>query len=388
MRVERILLEHEGDVALGRLQPGRHPAADLDGAAIRLLEPGDQPQRRGLAGAGRPEQHDELAVGDRRGRDWSTAAWSPKRLADAVRGRPQPCARSRHGWRSARRGPRPCRRATAARRRARGRPSRRHRTPHVGRHARLDHAVGGLDRHDLRGAEIFGAKDLAAQLRGIVEADVLGPDAERHARRAPVLAHFRHRDTGALDRDFARALGQSALERQEVHRRRADEVGDEHRGRPVIDFLRRAELLDDAMVHDGDLVGHRHGFHLVMRDIDGGGADAVVQLAQLVAPSDRGTRRRACRAARPSGSTSAGARWRGRARRAGGRRRRGPRPACRADGRCAGARRLLDALPDLGARHALRQQREADVLAHVHVRIEREELEHEGDVALAGALAR
>ena len=28
-------------------------------------------------------------------------------------------------------------------------------------------------------------------------------------------------------------------------------------------------------------------------------------------------------------------------------------------------------------------QREADVLAHVHVRIEREELEDEGDVALA-----
>ena len=46
---------------------------------------------------------------------------------------------------------------------------------------------------------------------------------------------------------------------------------------------------------------------------------------------------------------------------------------------------FLDALADLDAWHALRQQREADVLAHVHVRIEREELEDEGDVALAGA---
>ncbi len=43
---------------------------------------------------------------------------------------------------------------------------------------------------------------------------------------------------------------------------------------------------------------------------------------------------------------------------------------------------------ELGARHALGQQREADVLAHIHVRIEREELEHEGDVAFAGAAHR
>ncbi len=50
-------------------------------------------------------------------------------------------------------------------------------------------------------------------------------------------------------------------------------------------------------------------------------------------------------------------------------------------------RRLLDALLDLGARHALGQQRKADVPAHVHMRIEREKLEDEGDVAFARALA-
>ena len=37
---------------------------------------------------------------------------------------------------------------------------------------------------------------------------------------------------------------------------------------------------------------------------------------------------------------------------------------------------------DLGPRHALADQREGDVPAHVHVRVEREHLEHEGDVAL------
>ena len=54
------------------------------------------------------------------------------------------------------------------------------------------------------------------------------------------------------------------------------------RRRAVVDFLRGAELLDDAVVHDGDLVGHRHRFHLVVGDVDGGRVDAVVELAELV----------------------------------------------------------------------------------------------------------
>ena len=70
MRIERVLLEDEGDVARGRRAPRHVAPADDDRAGVRPLEPGDQAQRRGLAGAGRPEQHDELAVadGERRGR--------------------------------------------------------------------------------------------------------------------------------------------------------------------------------------------------------------------------------------------------------------------------------------------------------------------------------
>ena len=50
--------------------------------------------------------------------------------------------------------------------------------------------------------------------------------------------------------------------------------------------------------------------------------------------------------------------------------------------RAASSTRCLDLSP----RHALAFERKADVLAHVHVRVEREELEDEGDVAFGGTL--
>jgi hypothetical protein len=50
------------------------------------------------------------------------------------------------------------------------------------------------------------------------------------------------------------------------------------------------------------------------------------------------------------------------------------------------ARRLGDLGSDLLARHALRHQRKCDVVAHVQVRVQREQLEDEGDVAVRRAL--
>ena len=49
------------------------------------------------------------------------------------------------------------------------------------------------------------------------------------------------------------------------------------------------------------------------------------------------------------------------------------------------ARRLVDLPGDLGLGHAGEAQREAHVLAHRHVRVERVGLEHHGDAALATA---
>jgi hypothetical protein len=43
----------------------------------------------------------------------------------------------------------------------------------------------------------------------------------------------------------------------------------------------RADLLDDAVVHHDDLVGHGHGLDLVVRDVDRGGLQPLVQLLDL-----------------------------------------------------------------------------------------------------------
>ena len=64
VRVERVVLEHHGDVPVLRRQVVDHPVADLDRAAGDLLEPGDGPQRGGLAAPGGTDEYHELAVFD------------------------------------------------------------------------------------------------------------------------------------------------------------------------------------------------------------------------------------------------------------------------------------------------------------------------------------
>ena len=67
----------------------------------------------------------------------------------------------------------------------------------------------------------------------------------------------------------------------EVHRRRADELGDEPVDRPAVDFLGRIELLDDPVLHHGDPIGKRHRLHLIMRDVYDRGPELLMQLLDL-----------------------------------------------------------------------------------------------------------
>jgi hypothetical protein len=64
VRIERVVLEHHGDVPLGRLEVVDHASGDRDLAAGDLLEPRHHAQQRRLAAARRADDDDELAVGD------------------------------------------------------------------------------------------------------------------------------------------------------------------------------------------------------------------------------------------------------------------------------------------------------------------------------------
>ena len=61
VRVQRVVLEHHRDVAPVRRLVVDRFAADLDGAGVGVLQPGDGPQQRALAAAGLAHQHGELA---------------------------------------------------------------------------------------------------------------------------------------------------------------------------------------------------------------------------------------------------------------------------------------------------------------------------------------
>src|SRR6266404_409556 len=64
MRIKRILLKHERDVAFGRHFVRHNAPLDHDIAAIGLLQAGDQTQRRRLSSTGRAKQHDKFTVRD------------------------------------------------------------------------------------------------------------------------------------------------------------------------------------------------------------------------------------------------------------------------------------------------------------------------------------
>ena len=62
----------------------------------------------------------------------------------------------------------------------------------------------------------------------------------------------------------------------------SDEVCNESILRLIVDLFRRADLLNVALVHNNDGIGHGQSFFLVMSDIDECDAELIFQTDQLI----------------------------------------------------------------------------------------------------------
>ena len=205
----------------------------------------------------------------------------------------------------------------------------------------------------------------------VVAADLLRP-APRRARSSP---------NGRLQRVARHRRG------QEVHRRRADEPGDEEVDRLLVELARRRDLLEDALAQHADPVAEGHGLGLVVGDVDRRDAEPALQARDLGAhlPAQLGVevRQRLVEQER----VGLRGRSRGPSPRAGAGHRRGS-PACARGARCSSSmsaasltRRWTSSSGDLG-----QAQRERDVLEDGQVRVERVVLEHHRQVAVARRL--
>src|SRR5262245_57890645 len=102
----------------------------------------------------------------------------------------------------------------------------------------------GIERDDLRRAEILGPKDARSNAALAGETDMLGTDTQHEIALGATLYDAGNGNDGAIQPDRLITGRKRTREAQEIHRRRADEVRHEHCGRPIVDFLRRTELLD------------------------------------------------------------------------------------------------------------------------------------------------
>jgi hypothetical protein len=62
MRIQRVVLEHHGDVTISRLEVRHNSLPDADLSLGHLLEPGEHTQSSGLSAARGADEDHELAV--------------------------------------------------------------------------------------------------------------------------------------------------------------------------------------------------------------------------------------------------------------------------------------------------------------------------------------
>ena len=226
---------------------------------------------------------------------------------------------------------------------------------------------------------------IAVEQRRVLE--VLRADTDDHVGR--FLVPREHVVDLLGQHDFAERqahpdVGQGR--REEVHRRGSDEPGDEQVGGTVVELLRRADLLSHPGQQHHHPIAQRHRLGLVVRDVNGGGAQPILQ------PRDLRThrhpqlgvqiRQRLVHQKRLGVADDGAAHGDPLALTAG----QLSRLAVQKVGQVKDFRGLLDLAGDLGLLHLRQGEREGDVLPHGHVRIEGIGLEHHRDVTILGRL--
>ena len=117
----------------------------------------------------------------------------------------------------------------------------------------------------------------------IAEREMLRADTELDAVAFASLDGPAELDPSAGQVEDCPPLRRSDPRREEIHPRRTDELCDEPVLRRVVQVHWRAHLLDAPGVEDDDPVRERHRLHLVVRHIDHGRPDLLVQTCNLEA---------------------------------------------------------------------------------------------------------
>ena len=139
--------------------------------------------------------------------------------------------------------------------------------------------VGEMVADELHHADLRPSRRLSAVAVDVAHDDVLGPEADGDRRALAAGGTGSAKPSCAPFTSTGRSDEQPAVE--EVHL--ADEIGDEGGGRPAVDLVGRADLLDPALAHHHDPVGHGERLFLVVGHHDRGDAEPLLQVADLAA---------------------------------------------------------------------------------------------------------
>src|SRR5512143_712965 len=235
---------------------------------------------------------------------------------------------------------------------------------------RLDHGDDDLERR--------------ARRPGLL-VEVLGPDAHDHAE---AVVSGRAREQGRRGREDEPVAGQEGpslfdASLQAVDRRRPEEARDEKVLRAAVDVERRADLLEDPVVEDGDPVAQSHRLDLVVGDVDRRRRIALLEPRQLGSHLDpqRGVEiRERLVEQEERGPPHEGAAESDALALAAGELARSA-VEIRREAEVLG--RVAEPLVRLRPRHLAHLEAEGEVLADRHVRVERVALKDHRDVAVA-----